>query len=118
MIGRRVQLSALFRKGLRHLCVTFGDKQHSIVQRLLKALRRKAAQKVIAETAAEGGGAKMPPRGLWAPGGSVSPPPPPPHPPRHSNRTFSDRPRLPPVTSPREAIRGVNFARRLTAQRR
>ena len=32
---------------------TFGDKQHSIVQRLLKALRRKAAQKVIAETAAE-----------------------------------------------------------------
>jgi hypothetical protein len=33
---------------------TFGDKQHSIVQRLLKALRRKAAQTVIAETAAEG----------------------------------------------------------------
>jgi hypothetical protein len=38
----------------------FSDKQHSIVQRLLKALRRKAAQRVIAETTAEGGEAKMP----------------------------------------------------------
>jgi hypothetical protein len=42
----------------------FGDKQHSIVQRLLKALRRKAAHRVIAETAAERGEAKMPNAGV------------------------------------------------------
>ena len=32
----------------------FGNKQHSIVQRLLRALRRSAAQRLIAETAGEG----------------------------------------------------------------
>ena len=32
----------------------FGNKQHSIVQRLLRALRKSAAQRLIAETAAEG----------------------------------------------------------------
>jgi hypothetical protein len=32
----------------------FGKKQHSIVQRLLRALRKTAAQRLIAETAAEG----------------------------------------------------------------
>jgi hypothetical protein len=32
----------------------FGKKQHSIVQRLLRALRRSAAQRLIAETAGEG----------------------------------------------------------------
>jgi hypothetical protein len=32
----------------------FGKKQHSIVQRLLRALRKSAAQRLIAETAAEG----------------------------------------------------------------
>ncbi len=37
---------------------TFGDKQHSIVQRLLKALR--AAHRVIAETTTEGGEVKLP----------------------------------------------------------
>jgi hypothetical protein len=32
----------------------FGKKQHSIVQRLLRALRKTAAQRLIAETPAEG----------------------------------------------------------------
>jgi hypothetical protein len=32
------------------------------------------------------------------------------------NRTISDPPRLPPVTLLREAIRGVNFARRLSGR--
>jgi len=32
----------------------FGKKQHSIVQRLLRALRKAAAQRLIAETAADG----------------------------------------------------------------
>jgi hypothetical protein len=32
----------------------FGKKQHSIVQRLLRALRKSAAQRSLAETAAEG----------------------------------------------------------------
>ena len=32
----------------------FSNKQHSIVQRLLRALRKSAAQRLIAETAAEG----------------------------------------------------------------
>jgi hypothetical protein len=53
---------------------TFGDKQHSIVQRLLKALRRKAAQRVIAETAAEGGAAKMPNAGVGGPAVGLHPP--------------------------------------------
>jgi hypothetical protein len=39
---------------------TFGDKRHSIVQRLLKALRRNAAERGIAETATAGGEAKIP----------------------------------------------------------
>ena len=53
---------------------TFGDKQHSIVQRLLKALRRKAAQRVIAETTAEGGQAKMPNAGVGGPAVGLRPP--------------------------------------------
>jgi len=53
---------------------TFGDKQHSIVQRLLKALRRKAAQRVIAETTAEGGQAKMPKAGVGGPAVGLRPP--------------------------------------------
>ena len=32
----------------------FGNKQHSIVQRLLRALRKSASQRSLAETAAEG----------------------------------------------------------------
>jgi hypothetical protein len=36
----------------------FGRKQHSIVQRLLKALRRKAAEKLIAEVVHEARGAR------------------------------------------------------------
>jgi hypothetical protein len=36
----------------------FGKKQHSIVQRLLRALRKAAAQRLIAETAAEGCGCR------------------------------------------------------------
>ncbi len=64
---------------------TFGDKQHSIVQRLLKALRRKAAQTVIAETAAEGAsqrcptGVAGPAVGLRPPSGPPTPPPLQPH---------------------------------------
>jgi hypothetical protein len=53
---------------------TFGDKQHSIVQRLLKALRRKAAQRVIAETAAEGGQVKIPNAGVGGPAVGLRPP--------------------------------------------
>jgi hypothetical protein len=53
---------------------TFGDKQHSIVQRLLKALRRKAAQRVVAEITAEGGEAKMPKAGVGGPAVGLRPP--------------------------------------------
>ena len=53
---------------------TFGDKQHSIVQRLLKALRRKAAERVIAETAAEGREAKMPNADVGGPAVGLRPP--------------------------------------------
>jgi hypothetical protein len=59
---------------------TFGDKQHSIVQRLLKALRRKAAERVIAETAAEGGETKMPSAGVGGPAVGLRPPSGPPTP--------------------------------------
>src|SRR5258708_7852087 len=59
---------------------TFGDMQHSIVQRLLKALRRKAAQRVIAETTAEGGKAKMPNAGVGGPAVGLRPPSGPPTP--------------------------------------
>jgi hypothetical protein len=52
---------------------TFGDKQHSIVQRLLKALRRKAAQRVIAQTAAEGAEGKMPEAGVGGPAVGLRP---------------------------------------------
>ena len=91
----------------------FGDKQHSIVQRLLKALRRKAAHRVIAETAAEGARQKCPTRVSAALRSGYALPPARQHP-RHSNRTISDRPRLPPVTFLPEAIRGVKIVRRLT----
>src|SRR6185436_11872904 len=57
---------------------TFGDKQHSIVQRLLKALRRKAAQRVIAETAAEGGQAKTSNADVGGPAVGLRPPSDPP----------------------------------------
>ena len=53
---------------------TFGDKQHSIVQRLLKALRRKGAQRVIAETAAEGGQAKISNADVGGPAVGLRPP--------------------------------------------
>jgi hypothetical protein len=65
---------------------TFGDKQHSIVQRLLKMLRRKAAERVIAETAAEGDEAEKynasvggPAVGLRPPSGPPTPAPLQPH---------------------------------------
>jgi hypothetical protein len=60
---------------------TFGDKQHSIVQRLLRSLRRKAAERVIAETSAEGDevgkhntGVRGPAVGLRSPSGPRTPP--------------------------------------------
>ena len=59
---------------------TFDDKQHSIVQRLLKALRRKAAERAIAETAAEGGQTKMPNAGVGGPAVGLRPPSGPPTP--------------------------------------
>jgi hypothetical protein len=40
----------------------FSKKQHSIVQRMLRALRKGAAQRLIAETAAEGYANVVPPR--------------------------------------------------------
>jgi hypothetical protein len=60
---------------------TFCDKQHSIVQRLLKALRRKAAHRVIAETTTEGGEAKLPNAGVGGPAVGLRPPSGPPTPP-------------------------------------
>jgi hypothetical protein len=62
---------------------TFGDKQHSIVQRLLKAFRRKAAQRVIAETAVETGEAKLPNAGAGGPAVGLRPPSGPPTPAHH-----------------------------------
>jgi hypothetical protein len=59
---------------------TFGDTQHSIVQRLLKALRRKAAERVIAETADEGRQAKMRNAGAGGPAVGQRPPSGPPAP--------------------------------------
>jgi hypothetical protein len=59
---------------------TFGEKQHSIVQRLLKALRRKAAERVIAETTAEGGEAKIANAGVGGPAVGLRPPSGPPTP--------------------------------------
>ena len=59
-----------------------GEKQHSIVQRLLKALRRKAAERVIAETTAEGGKAKIPNAGVGGPAVGLRPPSGPPTPAR------------------------------------
>jgi hypothetical protein len=70
---------------------TFGEKQHSIVQRLLKALRRKAAERVIAETTAEGGEAKMPNAGVGGPPVGLRPPSGPPTPvplQEHHHRSF------------------------------
>ena len=43
----------------------FGKKQHSTVQRLLRALRKTAVQRLIAETAAEGCETIAQPPGLW-----------------------------------------------------
>src|SRR5262245_27765447 len=79
---------------------TFGDKQHSIVQRLLKALRRKAAQRVIAETAAERGEAKMPNAGVGGPAVGLRPPSGPPTPaplqPRHQRSPPAASGNIPP----------------------
>jgi hypothetical protein len=54
----------------------FGKKQHSIVQRLLRALRRSAAQRLIAETAGEGYENVAPPPGAVDGSGYVGPDPP------------------------------------------
>jgi hypothetical protein len=59
---------------------TFGEKQHSIVQRLLKALRHKAAEKVIAATAVKEREAKMPNAGAGGPAVGLRPPSGPPAP--------------------------------------
>ena len=59
---------------------TFSDKQHSIVQRLLKALRRKAGERVIAETAAVGREAMVPNAGVGGPAVGLRPPSGPPTP--------------------------------------
>jgi hypothetical protein len=79
---------------------TFGHKQHSIVQRLLKALRRKAAQRVIAETAAEEGEAKMPNAGIGGPAVGLRPPSGPPTPaplqPHHQRSTLIASGNIPP----------------------
>ena len=95
----------------------FGPKQHSIVQRLLKALRRKAAERLIAATTtsaadvqkSDAGGGKTA-VGLRPP--SVLPP--------SANRdvpcqSINARRTTASVTFLREAIRGVNFRRRLTS---
>jgi hypothetical protein len=119
----------------------FGPKQHSIVQRLLRAIRRRATQQLIAEPASPalaaeesiihppgpmdgagyGGPAPSTLPGLWTARAMEGPPRPqslrpcpasrPQHPHQHSTR---DKARS--VTCSREAIRGVNFRRRLTPQ--
>jgi hypothetical protein len=94
---------------------SFGDKQHSIVQRLLKALRRKAAELAIAETAAEGREAKMRNAGVGGPEGGRSPTAGPPTP-APLQQPYPRSSRSPPVTFLREAIRGVKVPRRLTAE--
>jgi hypothetical protein len=43
----------------------FGNKQHSIVQRLLRALRQTSAQRMLAKTTAEGAQASRSRPGLW-----------------------------------------------------
>lgn len=63
---------------------TFGDKQHSIVQRLLKRMRRKAAQGVLAasvevEVGKAAAGGDAPAVGLRPPSGSSPPASPPDH---------------------------------------
>ena len=87
----------------------FGKKQHSIVQRLLKALRKKAAEKLVAEATVtapspgpvDGSGYMGPTRPQ-----TLSPCS------RSISQTTADR--HPRITFSGEAIRGVNFARRLT----
>jgi hypothetical protein len=54
----------------------FGNKQHSIVQRLLRALRQTSAQRLIAETAAEGSGTVAQPPGAVDGSGYGGPNPP------------------------------------------
>jgi hypothetical protein len=54
----------------------FGNKQHSIVQRLLRALRKSAAQRLIAETAAEGYANVAQPPGAVDGSGYAGPDPP------------------------------------------
>ena len=48
------QLSAIVGRLTERHPEQFGKKQHSIVQRLLRALRKSAAQRLIAETAGRG----------------------------------------------------------------
>jgi hypothetical protein len=76
---------------------TFGDKQHSIVQRLLKALRRKAAQRVIAETAAEGGQAKISNADVGGPATGLRPPSGPPTSAHHQRSPPAASGHIPPV---------------------
>jgi hypothetical protein len=54
----------------------FGKKQHSIVQRLLRALRKNTAQRLIAETAAHGYENLTQPPGAVDGSGYVGPAPP------------------------------------------
>ena len=95
----------------------FGPKQHSIVQRLLKALRRKAAERLIATTTTDAGeirksdsvvarlrsGCALPP--FSTTGKS-----------RQDPHSISARRTTAPVTFLREAIRGVKIQRRLTVR--
>lgn len=55
---------------------TFGEQQHSIVQRLLRALRRNTAQRLIAEVAAEGSENVAQPPGTVDGSGYAGPDPP------------------------------------------
>jgi hypothetical protein len=54
----------------------FGNKQHSIVQRLVRALRQTSAQRLVAETAAEGRGTVAQPPGAVDGSGDGGPNPP------------------------------------------
>ena len=87
----------------------FGKKQHSIVQRLLRALRRSAAQRLTAETAGDGYETFAQPPGAVDGSGYAGPDPA--HSPSHcaSPQHRSIRRRLTParlVTFSDEAIRG------------
>jgi Integrase core domain len=83
---------------------TFSDKQHSIVQRLIRSLRRKATETVIVTMAAQASIAAA-----MRPGANLD---------TWSGSAFSLRPtNYARVTLLREAIRGVKIARRMTVDR-